>query len=105
MDVEVNVRMQQADRAASLNHVAALQVEATGDPLRPLKLWLWKGHELAVFCRDNDPLEPWAVVTIERIPAGTGRLRTRYRVWTAFERRTYLTEPWSVGQTRRRPKG
>jgi hypothetical protein len=95
----VNVRMAQADRAAILNHVAAIQVEATGDPNRPVRYWLWKAHEFEVFCLDNDPTRPWAVCTIERIPAGPGKLRTRYKLWTAAERRTYLTKPYGQGET------
>jgi hypothetical protein len=90
---EANSRLMSADRASTLAHVAALQVEATGDPARPIRFWVWKGHELAVFVRDNNPIEPWAVVTIERVPTDTiGRVKTRYRVWSAFERRTYLTD-------------
>jgi hypothetical protein len=98
----LNTRMQSADRAATLNHVAALQIEPTGDPRRPLRYWLWKGHEFAVFTRDGDPINPWAVCTIEQIPAGPespGKLRTRYRLWSAFERRTYLTKPWGQRDT------
>jgi len=90
---EANSRLMSADRAATLNHVAALQVEATGDPARPIRLWVWKGHELAVFVRDGNPIEPWAVCTIEKVPCeSVGRVRTRYRVWSALERRTYLTD-------------
>lgn len=92
-DAHLNARLQSADRAATLNHVAAIQVEATGDPERPIKTWLWKAHEIEVFCRDNDPCQPWAVVTIEQVPAGLGKCRTRYRVWSALERQTYLSEP------------
>lgn len=94
-DVSLNTRMQQADRAACLNHVAALQIEATGDVRRPLRVWLWKGHEFAVFCHDGDPCTPWAVCTLDQVPGpDQGTVRTRYRVWSAAERRTYLSHPW-----------
>jgi hypothetical protein len=98
----VNTRLRSADRAATLNHVAAIQVEATGNPARPLRYWLWKGHEFAVFTRDGDPINPWAICTIERIPAGKdapGKLVTRYRLWSAYERHTYLTKPWGLDDT------
>jgi hypothetical protein len=88
-----NSRLQSADRAATLNHVAAIQVEATGDPENPIRFWVWKGHEFAVFVRDGNPIEPWAICTIEQIPTeSVGRVRTRYRVWSQLERRTYVTD-------------
>jgi hypothetical protein len=96
-DVHVSNRFEAADRAATLNDVAAIQVEATGDPRRPIRLWPWQAHELAVFCPDDDPTTPWAVVTCEclrdRRAGHRGMMRTRYRVWTAAERRTYLSAP------------
>lgn len=98
-DIDLNVRMKQADRASTLNHVAALQVEATGDPERPLRAWLWKGHEFEVHFLPDDPLTPWAVTTIERIPDGLGRFRTRYRTWSAYERTTWLTAPFDLTTT------
>jgi hypothetical protein len=98
-DVQINSRMASADRAATLNDVAALQIEATGDPEKPLRYWLWKAHEFEVFLFDNDPVNPWAVCTIERIRASLGQMMTRYRLWSAWERVTYLTEPWNSGRT------
>lgn len=95
-DCGVNARMQQADRGAMLNHVAALQIEATGNPQRPLRVWLWKGHEFEVFCYPDDPCTPYAVVTLDTIPGPErGTVRTRYRLWSATERRTYLSVPWT----------
>jgi hypothetical protein len=93
-DAHINARMQSADRAATLNDVAALQVEATGDPKRPIRVWLWKAHEFAVFCPPDDPLTPWAVCTREIVPDQSRKVRTRYRLWSAAERRTFLTEPF-----------
>lgn len=95
-DCAANTRMQQADRAAMLNHVAALQIEATGDPRRPLRVWLWKGHEFEVFCADGDPCTPYAVATMDTVPGPErGTVLTRYRLWSASERRTYLSAPWT----------
>ena len=77
--------------------MSALQVEPTGDPSRPIRVILWKGHEFAVFCRDGDSECPWAVVTRDLIPAGLGRVRARYRAWSADERREYLSAPYAQG--------
>lgn len=91
----VNTRMQSADRSALLHHVTAVQVEPTGDPKRPLAYWLWKGHEFAVFLRDGDPINPYAVCTMDVIPdpENPGRVCTRFRLWSAAERRTLLSDP------------
>lgn len=95
----VNAVMQAADRSATLNAVAAIQVEATGDPSRPIRLWLWKAHEFAVFTPGDDPTRPWAVVTKSIMPAGLGKQKTRYQAWSARERLTYCTEPYAEGRT------
>jgi hypothetical protein len=99
-DAAVNVRMAAADRAALIGHVAAVQAEPTGDRAKPVRTWLWKAHEFAVFTRDGDPTTPWAVCTIETVPdeKEPGKLRTRMRLWSAWERRTYLSEPYAGGE-------
>lgn len=91
---QADVRLVAADRSATLGHAAAIEVEASGDPRRPVRLWVWKPHEFTVWTREDDPTDVWAVCTRSRIPHGPGRVRCRYRVWTAFERRTYYTKPY-----------
>lgn len=91
---QVDALLGEAEDAALLNHVAAIQVEATGQPDRPVRLWLWKAHQFEAFTRDGDPVNPWAVCTWDVVPAGFGKVRTRYRVWSALEMRTYLTAPY-----------
>jgi hypothetical protein len=93
----INARMQSADRAATLSHVAALQPETTGDLKRPVRVWLWKAHEFAVFCPENDPITPFAVATIEAVPTSDLRVFTRYRVYTAWEYATFHSEPYGKG--------
>lgn len=95
---DASVRMGQADTAATIHHCAAIQMDATGDPGRPLRATLWKGHELAVFCPEDNPCEPYAVATIETISGGSGKVRTRYRLWSAAERRTLLSAPYYAGK-------
>lgn len=90
----VTLRMAQADRAAILHHVSAIQAEATGDLRNPIRLWLWKGNEFFCHFPENDPLTPDAVTTTEHIQLPGGRMQTRYRIWTAQTRRTLLSEPW-----------
>ena len=97
---DVNALMAEADAAAVLNGAAAIQVEPTGDPDRPARLWLWRAPELAVFCRGGDPANPWAVCLKDKLPEPSGRLiRTRYRLWSATERATFLTEPYDDATT------
>lgn len=98
-DTHVNNVMQKADRAATLNDVAAVQVEATGDPKRPIRVHLWKAQEFAVFTTDAEPCTPWAVVTrsIQTLP--DGRRRRKYRVWSAAELRTYHTDAFTGPET------
>lgn len=90
----VTLKMTQADRAAMLHHVSAIQVEATGDLRSPIRLWLWKGDEFLCHFPEDNPLEPDAITTIEHVPLGGGRMQTRYRIWTYEIRRTLLSEPW-----------
>jgi hypothetical protein len=95
----VDALLLEAEAAATLNHVAAVQVEATGDARRPIRLWLWKGHQLEVITRDDDPVNPWAVVTIDAVASGPRKIRTRYRAWSAGELREYRTEPFDDATT------
>ena len=96
-DVHVNAKMQSANRAAILNGVAAIQVEATGDPKRPVRLWLWKGHEFAAWTVDGDCEHPWAIACRDLLPAGMGKLKARIRAWSAAEYQVYLSDPFARG--------
>lgn len=96
----LDVRLVAADRASILGHVAAIEIEATGNPDRPASLYVWKPHEFVVWVRDDDPADVWAVATRSRIRAGAAgdKFQTRIRVWTAFERRTYYSRPYGFGE-------
>jgi hypothetical protein len=93
---QIDVRMASADRAATIGHVSAVQVEATGEPEKPVRLWVWKAHEFTVWTRDGDPTTPWAVCTVDTIPE-RAMIRTRARLWSAAELRTYVSEPYAPG--------
>lgn len=95
---DADAKLLHADRAAALGHAAALEIEPTGDPARPLRLYLWKPHEFTVWHDTDDPADVWAVCTRSVIPAGPGKVRARYRVWSAAERRTYVTRPYAKGE-------
>ncbi len=98
---QADVRLAAADRAATLGHASAIEVEATGDPARPFRLWVWRPHEFAVWCREDDPTDVWAVVTRSEVSAGPahpGKLRKRLRAWSAAERRTFYSSPYGPGE-------
>jgi hypothetical protein len=83
--------MRTADRKATLNDCCAVQAVATGNPNKPITLYLWGGDEFTVFCRDDDPCCPWAVVTVQVITKGRKKWR-HYEAWTAAEHRVYETK-------------
>lgn len=94
-----NAVLGEAEAAAVLGDCALLQVEATGEPARPIRVWLWRAHEVEVFTRDGDAQRPWAVVVRDQIPAGHGKVRSRYRVWSAEQFREYQTAPFDGNDT------
>lgn len=98
---QADVRLLAADRAATLGHASAVEVEATGDPSRPFKLYVWKPHEYTVWCHDDDPADPWAICTRSRVQdrQTPGKMRLRYRLWSALERRTYYSKPFGPGES------
>lgn len=84
----IDAVMHEAEKLSSLNNVAAIQVEATGDPDSPIRLHLWGSEEFHVFCHPDDPTKPCAVVTIDRFNG-----QTRYRLWFHDLVYTYMTRP------------
>lgn len=98
-DCSLDVTLRAAVASSVLSHVAAIEIEATGDPDRPIRLWLWKANEFAAFFKDDDPTCPYAVVTRSIVSAGPNKVRARYRMWTAMERRTYYTDAFDKGQS------
>jgi len=96
-DVKADVRLVSADRASVLGHVAAIELEATGQPDRPLCWWVWRPHEFCVWIQDDDPTRPWAVATRSKVKAGS-KWRTRIRAWSSVERRTYYSRPYGFGE-------
>lgn len=87
-DNHVDSLMCEAERLSTLNGVAAIQVRWQGDrkPDRPIDLQLWGAEEFVVFESPDDPREPGAVVTIDRVDE-----TTRYRVWFADAVHTFAT--------------
>jgi hypothetical protein len=98
----VDALLHEADRLATLNDVAMLQVSARGGPAAILdgdgndtgeftpdagiNIHVHGSEEFAVYADPADPRKPWCVVTITRFDE-----RTRYQVWTAEEVATYYT--------------
>jgi hypothetical protein len=91
-DCHVDSLMQVADRRATLNDAAMIQAEATGDPRRPLKLYVYSAHEFCPFFADDEPVWPWAVCTISVEKPKPGKKRRRYDLYTPREIRTYRTK-------------
>lgn len=89
--------MNEAERLSTINDVAAVQVRWTGDrrPDRPIDLQLWGAEEFAVFESPDDPREPEAVVTIDRVDH-----TTRYRVWFADLVHSFSTDKAGGGSGR-----
>jgi hypothetical protein len=93
-DNHVDALWQNADKLSTLNGTCALQVAATGDPDRPIKVHLWERSEFECWAEPGDPLKPFAVVVIDRLDE-----QTTYTIWTRFEYLTYRTKKLAVGQT------
>lgn len=95
-----NERLKEAERFAMLNKCSMIQVVATGEPDRPIRLQTLGAHEFAVWCSDKEPDEPWAVCTITVI----SRSVTRYQLFTADEVRTYLATTQQGGKANEAPR-
>lgn len=93
-DNHVDALWQQADKLSTLNGTAALQVAATGDPDRPIKVHLWERSEFEVWAEPGDPLKPFAVVVIDRLDE-----QTTYTLWTRLAYEVYRTKKLALGQT------
>ena len=89
----ITTLMRASDRYRHAADVFAVQVHATGDPEKPIKLYSWTADSIVVWCDPEDQTEPIAVCTIDRFDN-----QTRYRLWTAEECRTYVTKKWN-GET------
>ena len=88
----INSLMKEADRRATLNGTAAIQVYCTGRPEQPVKLYLWGAHEFTVWGWPDDQSEPWAVATLSKereIQGGFLMERLTATVWTRDEHRVY----------------
>jgi hypothetical protein len=90
----IDALLQSADEWAAVGEVAAIQVIATEDPLRPVKHMLWPAHQMVCWEDPDDPLCPYAVAVIDRYDK-----QTRCRLWTAETKSTYLTDKLSPFQT------
>ena len=92
----IDVLMHEAERLSTVNDVAAVQVRWTRDRGRgkDVDLQLWGGEEFVVFESPDDPREPEAVVTIDRVDGAT-----RYRVWFDDLVHDFATEK-SAGATK-----
>jgi hypothetical protein len=93
-DNHVDALWQNADKLSTLNGTAALQVAATGDPDRPIKVHLWERSEFEVWAEPGDPLKPFAVVVIDRLDE-----QTTYTIYTRLEVLVYRTKKLALGQT------
>jgi hypothetical protein len=88
----VNALMKQADRKSTIHGACAIQVYGTGRPEKPIRLYLWSGHEFAIWGWDDDGTEPWAVCTISRereFKSAFLMERLRFEVWSRDEHRVY----------------
>lgn len=79
-------RLHTADRWAWLHGYYALQLApGVRGAEKVVKAYGWRADEFGVFCRDDDPSEPDAVVVRSRFPGD----RVRWQLWGSAEVRTY----------------
>jgi hypothetical protein len=90
----VNAILQRADRLATLQGIAAVQVAATGDDRRPIQYQLWGEEQLTLYPDENDATTIKHVVTIDRQDQ-----QTRYTWWSAESFKVYVTKRLTIGQT------
>jgi hypothetical protein len=85
----VDALMQRCDQLGHLGDAAAIQYDADeGIPGKPGTLLVWGPDEFHVWENPDRRAEAMAVVTKDRYDE-----RTRYRLWTPEEMRTFMTEP------------
>jgi hypothetical protein len=85
----VDALMQRCDQLGHLGDAAAIQFDADeGIPGKPPKLRVWGPDEFHAWEDPDNRAEAAAVVTKDKYDE-----RTRYRLWTPEEVRTFLTEP------------
>jgi hypothetical protein len=98
----IDALMSEAERLATTNDVAAIQVRWVRGrrPGKDIDLQLWGAEEFAIFPADDDPREPAAVVTIDRADEVT-----RYRVWFADVVHTLRTAKAGGADARRTAGG
>ncbi len=87
----IDAVMNEAERLATLNDVACIQVIATEDgtgalPDEPIDLQIWGRDEFTVFLDPRDQRKAFAFVTIDRYDE-----QTRYRLWFTDEVHTFVT--------------
>lgn len=84
-----------ANKRSILSDCAAIQVAATGDPRKPLKLWVYSAFEFEVFTAPDDPTIPWAVVTVSVKSVSQGQKKRVYTLYTDEFEYVYETKPYS----------
>ena len=89
----ITTLLRASDRYRHAADLFALQVQATNDPNKPIKIFSWTADSLVVWTDSDDQTTPVAVCVIDRFDN-----QTRYRLWTASECRTYITKKWN-GET------
>jgi hypothetical protein len=82
------------DKLAWLHGFAGIQVLPGTGP-KPVNFYPWRADEVAVFCSEDDPCCPWAVVTRSLFET---RDRLRYQLWTDNQVRTYWSKQGDTEQ-------
>jgi hypothetical protein len=96
MDNLVDAILLRADNLATLNNVAAIQIDAgEGDfILKPITYRLWGREQLVVWTDPNNATVPQAVATIDAYDA-----QKRCRLWSSTEVWTYLTKKAKIEES------
>lgn len=89
--------MHRADRMATLNGVAAIQVVASGEPRHPVRLDLWGRNEFVPYFTDDDYRKP-AVLVTKTLVRRDGKKRTRCQIWTTRSVETWYSKEVDQGR-------